>query len=113
MNKIIIALVAMLVASSAFANDPFVRTGGGYRGGGAGYYGDQHHHDHHGPSLGQVVAGAVVLVGAAVVANQLLPQQPRVVYVVSCNRTPFGRGGLIYADPCDGSGSGPVVIGRY
>ena len=73
MNKLIVLLVAVILSSSAFAHDPFVRRGGGYGAGGAGY--SDRHYDRHGQSIGRELievgiggafAIAAIQVGAAV-----------------------------------------------
>ncbi len=126
MKKIIIALAALLLSSVTLAHDYGYRQGPGYGNGGSDQY---RHGDHPGKSIGReliqvgvggAIAIAAVQVGAAVgarVAQEIsgTPVQTttRVVYVpvATCDRTAFVRAGLIYANPCDGSGIGPVVIG--
>lgn len=129
MKKIIIALAALVLSSSAFACDRYVRCGGGYGDGGRGYNDRYDHRDHRGQNIGReiveigvgtAVAVAAVQIGAAIggrVAQEIsgtpaYQQSGRVVYVVTCDRTPFISGGLVYADQCDGRGLGPVVVGR-
>jgi hypothetical protein len=125
MNKLIVLLVALLLSSSVFAHDDFVRRGGGYGDGGRGYT-DRYDH-HRGQSIGRelvevgiggAIAVAALQIGSAIggrVAQEISGTQPvqqqraQVVFVPVCDRTPFVRGGLIYADQCDGMG--PVVIG--
>lgn len=122
MKKILILLVGLFLVTGALAHgprDPYVRQGGGYGSGGHGfqeqppnYYGGPHHNHHRdrGPSIGQIVAGALILGTTAVIIDRTLPPPPP--QMIYCDQTPFVRGGLVYANPCDGSGSGPVVVGR-
>lgn len=119
MNKFFVLLVALLLSASAIACD--VRCGPGYQ--------DQHY-GHRGQSIGRelvevgvggAIAVAALQIGSAIggrVAQEISGTpaqqqvQTRVVYVATCDRTPFISGGLVYADRCDGSGLGPVVVGR-
>ncbi len=114
MNKLFVVFVALLLSSvSVFAHDYGYREGPGYR---------HDHRDYRGQNIGRQIVeigvgtavGVVALAVAGRVAQEITgtaQQQPaRVVYVVSCDRTPFVSGGLVYADQCDGYG--PVVVGR-
>ena len=125
MNKIITLLLALVLSSSALACDRYVRCGGGYGSGGHGYNDRYDRHDHRDRNVGRQIVeigvgtavGVVALAVAGRVAQEIsgTPTQQQVVrtvYVVSCDRTPFISGGLVYADQCDGRGLGPVVVGR-
>ncbi len=126
MNKLFAIVIALMLSSSAFACD--VRCGPGYS---HGY--DQHRHDHRGGQsigreiaevgVGDAIAVAALQIGSAIggrVAQEISgtpPAQGRVVYVATpvppvCDTRPFVSGGLVYANPCDGSGIGAVVVGR-
>ncbi len=82
----VLALAAMALSSSAFADRGYHRD---YNRGG-------HHHGQGG--LGELVVGAVVLTGAAVVINQLFPsrvvvvEQPRVICRIVPVTDQLGRG---------------------
>jgi hypothetical protein len=132
MKKLFVLLVAVILSSSAFACDRFVRCGGGYGNGGAGYS-DQYRGGYRGQSIGREIAevgigGAIAVaalqVGAAVggrIAQEISgtpPQQrvvyaqqpPQVVVVAACTPRSMVSPPLVYADRCDGRGY--VVVGR-
>ncbi|MFZ1720456.1 MAG: hypothetical protein WAU28_03835 [Candidatus Moraniibacteriota bacterium] len=128
--KNLIALLIALFSATAFAGC------GDWNGRGYTRCVEVRDHGHRGQSIGREIAEigigtavgvAAIQIGSAIggkIAQEIsgVPtQQARVVYaqspqqvvvVATCDTTPFISGGLVYADRCDGSGMGPVVVGR-